>query len=154
MDQTAISEDDIRAIGEGLLARTLPLAQWTHQAHCLAGLYLLTRHPDIDLDRDLPGIIWRYNAAVGTANSDSDGYHETITRFYLQVLRSFLSRQPADAPLAALARLFMASRFGARDFPLDYYSKDRLMSVEARRVWVAPDRRDFDFDFVPLDGLK
>jgi hypothetical protein len=132
----------------------LPLAQWTHQAHCLAGLYLLTQRPEIDLDRDLPGIIWRYNAAVGTPNSDSDGYHETITRFYLQALRSFLSRQPAGQSLAVLAQSFMASRFATRDFPLHYYSKDRLMSVEARRVWVSPDRRDFDFDTMPLDGLK
>lgn len=146
------TEEAIKAIGEGLLARTLPVAQWTHAAHCLAGLYLLTRRPGIDLDLHLPGIIWRYNDAVGTANSDIDGYHETITRFYLMALRSFLSRLPRETPLVRLAALFMASRFGARDFVLDYYSKECIQSLQARRVWVEPDLRPLDFNAVPLSA--
>jgi hypothetical protein len=144
------TEDAIKAIGEGLLARTLPAAQWTHAAHCLAGLYLLTRRSEIDLDLQLPGIIWRYNEAVGTANSDTDGYHETITRFYLMALRSFLSRLPRQTPLVTLAEVFMTSQFGASDFILDYYSKDCVQSLQARRVWIEPDLRPLDFTLVPL----
>ena len=48
------SDAAIVRIGEGLLARTLPRADWTHEAHLAATTYLLTRRPDIDLDRDLP----------------------------------------------------------------------------------------------------
>ena len=53
------SDAPIRHIGEGLLDRSLPKAEWTHRAHLLATLWLLQERPDLELRRDLPGIIWR-----------------------------------------------------------------------------------------------
>ncbi len=144
------SDEAIRSIGRRLLDRTLPEPEWTHAAHCVATLYLLRECRDIDVGGDLPGIIWRYNEASGTANTDSGDYHETITRFYLRALAAFLARMPADLKLFEICNLVLASRFGARDFPLDYYSRERLFSVEARRVWVAPDRATFDFECLEL----
>src|SRR5512147_2850839 len=94
-----LAESEIRRIGEGLLDRSLPKADWTHAAHCVACLYLMCGRPDIDVALELPGIIWRYNAATGTPNSDHDGYHETITRFYIHAARAFLARLPEDLPL-------------------------------------------------------
>ncbi|MBK8158777.1 hypothetical protein [Dongia mobilis] len=139
------SDADITHIGEGLLARTLPKTAWTHAAHCIACIYLLRQRPDIDVEKELPGIIWRYNAASGTANSDSDGYHETITRFYIALISAYLARVAGSSALSDIVRDFLASPGARRDLPLDYWSKDRLMSVEARRVWVAPDRAALDF---------
>ncbi len=66
---TLLAEPEIRRIGEGLLDCSLPKADWTHAAHCIACLYLMRWRPDIDLDLDLPGIIWRYNLASGTPNA-------------------------------------------------------------------------------------
>ncbi len=146
----APSEAEITRIGEGLLDRSLPLAHWTHAAHCIACLYLMLRRPEIDVPKSLPGIIWRYNAATGTPNSDQDGYHETITRFYIQAIAAYLARMPAGRPLAATVAGFLASSFAARDFPQRYWSKDRLMSVEARRVWVEPDLRPLDLESLPF----
>ena len=146
------SNDDIIRIGEKLLDRSLPKAEWTHAAHCAAGIYLMLRRPDIDVARDLPGIIWRYNEASGTANTDSDGYHETITRFYIALIRAYLAAVPGGSSLETLVADFMASPLGARDLALQFWSKDRLMSVEARRVWIAPDRAPLDFKPM-LDGL-
>ncbi|HET7316375.1 MAG TPA: hypothetical protein VFI88_02990, partial [Sphingomicrobium sp.] len=77
------SDADIETIGEGLLARTLPREKWTHEAHLAATTYLLLRRPDIDLDMQIPDIIRRYNESVGGVNSDTEGYHETITRVFL-----------------------------------------------------------------------
>ena len=146
------SNDDFIRIGEKLLDRSLPKAEWTHAAHCAAGIYLMLRRPDIDVARDLPGIIWRYNEASGTANTDSDGYHETITRFYIALIRAYLAAVPDGSSLETLVADFMASSLGARDLALQFWSKDRLMSVEARRVWIAPDRAPLDFKPM-LDGL-
>jgi hypothetical protein len=139
------SDTNITQIGEGLLARTLPKAEWTHAAHCIACIYLLRQRPEIDVGLELPGIIWRYNAASGTPNSDSDGYHETITRFYIALIGAYLARLAGDPKLSDIVRGFLASPWARRDLPLDYWSKERLMSVEARRVWVAPDRAALDF---------
>ena len=49
------TDAEIVRIGEGLLARTLPRADWTHEAHLAATTYLLTRRPDIDLDARAAG---------------------------------------------------------------------------------------------------
>lgn len=142
----------VRRIGEGLLDRSLPEPEWTHQAHLAATVYLLLERPGLDLDRLLPGIIWRYNAAVGTPNSDQRGYHETITRFYLAAVRAFLARVPPDGTGATVTRLARSS-FGQRGFALRFWRPETLRSVEARRVWVEPDLRPLDLATCPLEPL-
>lgn len=144
------SDAPIRHIGEGLLARSLPKAEWTHRAHLLATLWLMQERPDLELRRDLPGIIWRYNEASGTRNTDSGGYHETITQFYLLALASFRARLPAALPLTRQAERLLASPLAKHDLPLDYWQRETLFSVEARRVWVAPDKAPFDFERIEI----
>ncbi|HEX4762156.1 MAG TPA: hypothetical protein VFU87_05125 [Sphingomicrobium sp.] len=133
------SEAEIAHIGEGLLARTLPRAEWTHEAHLGATAYLLTKRPDVDLDAKLPGIIRRYNESVGGVNSDTEGYHETITRVFLHGVRLFLAEAAPDEPLHELVNELLFSSMGRRDWPLRFYSAERLFSVEARRKFVPPD---------------
>ena len=130
---------EIVRIGEGLLARTLPRAEWTHEAHLAATTYLLTRRPDVDIDKELPGIIRAYNESVGGVNSDSEGYHETITRVFLHGVRLFLSEAEPGEPLHELVNELLLSPMGRRDWPLRFYSAERLFSVEARRQFVPPD---------------
>lgn len=133
------SEDAVARVGEGLLARKLPKAEWTHEAHLAATTYLLLKHPEIDLDRALPGLIRGYNESVGGTNSDSEGYHDTITRAFLRGVRLFLSEADYDGPLHALVNDLLHSPMGRRDWPSRFWSIDRLMSVEARRGYVEPD---------------
>ena len=130
---------EIVRIGEGLLARTLPRAEWTHEAHLAATTYLLTRRPDVDIDKELPGIIRAYNESVGGVNSDSEGYHETNTRVFLHGVRLFLSEAEPGEPLHELVNELLLSPMGRRDWPLRFYSAERLFSVEARRQFVPPD---------------
>ena len=135
------SDAEIEHIGEGLLARTLPRPKWTHEAHLAATTYLLLRRPDIDLDQELPGLIRRYNESVGGVNSDSEGYHETITRVFLRGVRLFLAEADLKEPLHELVNELLLSPMGRRDWPLRFYSPQRLFSVEARREWIPPDLR-------------
>ena len=132
-------DDAIARIGEGLLARTLPRSDWTHEAHLAATTYLLSRRPDIDLDRELPGIIRRFNESVGGVNDDTQGYHDTITRVFLHGVRLFLGEADPEAPLHELVNELLLSPMGRRDWPLRFYSAERLFSVEARRHFVPPD---------------
>lgn len=133
------SAADIERIGEGLLRRTLPRAEWTHEAHLAATAYLVLRRPDLNLDRDLPDIIRRYNVSVGGTNSDSEGYHDTITRTFLAGVRSFLGKADRRFCLATLVNQLLLAPEGARDWPFRFYSRARLFSLEARRHFVAPD---------------
>ena len=133
------SDAEIEHIGEGLLARTLPREEWTHEAHLAATTYLLLKRPEIDLDSELPGLIRRYNKSVGGVNDDTQGYHETITRVFLRGVRLFLAEADLREPLYELVNELLLSPMGQRDWPLRFYSPERLFSVEARRGFVRPD---------------
>jgi hypothetical protein len=133
------SDAAVTHVGEGFLARTLPAAEWTHEAHLATTTYLLLRHPEFDIDAELPGLIRRYNESVGGVNSDTEGYHETITRVFLAGVRLFLSEADPAEPLHAHVNELLLSPMGRRDWPLRFYSRERLLSVEARRAFIAPD---------------
>jgi len=128
----------VRRIGTGLLDCTLPRADWTHEAHLAACLWLLTERPDILPERDLPGIIRRYNESAGGVNDDTQGYHETLTQLYIRGVRQFLAGTEV-ANLRERVNALLRSPIGARDWPLRFYSREVLFSVAARRSWVAPD---------------
>ena len=134
------ADAEIEHLGEGLLARTLPRAEWTHEAHLAATTYLLLRRPEIAIDEELPGLIRRYNESVGGVNSDTEGYHETITRLFLHGVRRFLAHADCAAPLHEIVNELLLSPMARRDWPLRFYSRARLFSVEARRHFVEPDR--------------
>ena len=133
------SDAEIERVGEGLLSRTLPREDWTHEAHLAATTWLLTRRPDVDIDKQLPDIIRRYNERVGGVNDDTQGYHETITRVFLHGVRLFLAEADRKEPLHELVNELLLSPMGKRDWPFRFYSPERLFSVEARRAFVAPD---------------
>jgi hypothetical protein len=135
------TDAEIVRLGEGLLARTVPRSDWTHEAHLAATTYLLLRRPDMNLDAELPSIIRSYNESVGGVNDDTQGYHDTITRVFLHGVRLFLSEADPRTPLHDLVNELLLSPMGKRDWPLRFYSPDRLFSVEARRAFVTPDLR-------------
>jgi hypothetical protein len=134
----------VRHVGEGLLARALPKAEWTHEAHLAACLWLFRERPDFVPERDMPGTISAYNVAVGTENTDSAGYHETLTQLYIKGVRAFAATLPEGTGLVEAVNALLASEIGDRSWPLCFYSKERLFSVEARRGWVEPDLEPLD----------
>lgn len=129
----------VRHIGEGLIARTLARPEWTHEAHLAACVYILLERPDILPERDLPDIIRSFNLSVGGVNSDTEGYHETITQVYIGAVRSFLARTDPALPLAEKVNRLLLAPEGRRDWPLRFYSSELLFSKEARLGWVEPD---------------
>ena len=130
----------VRRVAGGLLARTLPRAEWTHEAHFAACLCLLLEYPDFVAERDLPGVIASYNLAVGGVNDDTSGYHETITQFAIACARAHLA-QDGGGSLVDRVNSLLASPRGRRDYALRFWSAELLFSVRARRGWVEPDRR-------------
>src|SRR5215471_13408594 len=63
-------------------AGRLPKAAWTHAAHvAVAACYAFEHNAEATFARMKAGII-RHNQSVGTANTETNGYHETLTRFW------------------------------------------------------------------------
>ena len=144
MREIYASEAEIIRIGQGFADLTLPRGEWTHAAHFAAALWLMRYRTDLDAPRDMPGMIRAYNESVGRVNDDSGGYHETITQASLRALRGVLDVNP-DTSLHQLVNALMASNLGNPNWLLEYWSRDRLMSVEARRQWVEPDLKALPF---------
>jgi hypothetical protein len=136
------SDDEIAAIARGLIDRTLPKASWTHAAHFASALWLL--HSGVECFREMPRMIRAYNEVTGVANTDTSGYHETITMASLRAARAFLSEIPAR-PLFETCNALLASPLGETKWLLAYWSRPLLFSIEARRVWIDADLKPFPF---------
>lgn len=115
---------------------TLPEKDWTHQGHLRVAWLYSSRHP-LDEAHVLMRVgIIRLNASHGLVETAARGYHETITRVWLVVVRSLMKDVPAQSSLAFVEAC--GDRL-ARDALLRHYSRERLMSVEARARFVPPD---------------
>jgi hypothetical protein len=141
------SDTEIARAGERFLDRSLPKPEWTHAAHFAATLWLLRHRPALDLDENLAALIRAFNEATGTANTDTGGYHETITRASLAAIRARLSSSPTLS-LTEILDALLASPLGDPNWLLDYWSRARLFSVTARRAWLAPDLKSFPYPVV------
>lgn len=128
----------IRHVGKGMIACTLPKSEWTHEAHLATCAWLILERPDIVPERDLPHLIRRYNESVGGVNDATQGYHETITQLYISGVRAALARSEGRRFVDRVNALLRAPE-GSRDWPLRFYSRERLFSSEARLGWVEPD---------------
>jgi hypothetical protein len=133
------TDTDIERIGTGLIDRSLPKREWTHAGHFAAAIWLLRHRGDDYVAAELPALIRAYNEATGVANTDTGGYHETITRASIRAARSVLDRHAENTPLHVIANDLLASELGRSDWLLRHWSRARLFSIEARRRWVEPD---------------
>lgn len=140
--EVRLFEDDasIVRIGEGLLARSLPREDWTHEAHLASCTWIVRDRLDIDPVTDMSGIISGYNVAAGGVNDDTQGYHETITQVYIAGVKAHLAEVGGEIQLHEAVNMLLLSARGRRDLPLRFYSKELLFSIPARREFVPPDR--------------
>ncbi len=134
------TDEEVRAFVRDFKSGALPRERWTHHAHLVVALWYVhhfKRERAVSLVR---ARIKRYNKSHGIANTPDSGYHETITRFWLRMVHNFHDASAArGGSLAALANE-LPHRFADKNLPLSYYSRERLMSSEARAMWVRPDK--------------
>ncbi len=120
------------------LDKSLPKAEWTHQAHLMVGIW---HNMNMGFDEALRLVrhgIQEYNTVIGIENSDYSGYHETLTIFWMMIIRAFLQSQSFRSPDEAYDH-FIKRDQSSKDYPLTYYSKELLFSVKARKEWVDGD---------------
>jgi hypothetical protein len=138
LPKTFHTDSEVEEIGRAFVDCSLPKLEWTHASHFAAVLWLLRERRDLEVSAEMPRLVRTYNETTGVPNTDTGGYHETITLASIRAARDILKKH-GDAPLHAVANALLASELGRSDWPLVYWSRSRLFSVEARRRWVDPD---------------
>jgi len=129
--------DGVDDLGGRFQTCTITKREWTHEAHLTVGLWHVHRY---GADEALPRLrvgIRRLNESHGGVNSDTDGYHETITAAYVQLLAGYLDASALS--LSETVAALLQSPLAAKTVLFTFYSRDRLMSTAARAAWMEPD---------------
>ena len=135
--------DEILALVRRFEDCTLPREEWTHAAHLTVALWHLLQFDWPEAVARVRARIKRYNAAHGIHPTPTGGYHETLTIFWLRVVRTYLEAERNEArALVHLANELAATH--DKGLPLSHYTRERLFSPEARAGWVEPDLKPLD----------
>ena len=133
--------DEVFAVVRGFESCTLPREEWTHAAHLTVALWHLLVYPWPEAVARVRAGIRLYNEACDVPNTPERGYHETLTIFWLRFVRSYLLADFNEGRALVSLANELIERAGS-DLPLEYYTRERLFSREARAGWAEPDVRD------------
>jgi hypothetical protein len=118
---------------------SLPRSEWTHEAHLTVALwYFLFSESESEAIDAIRNGIKRYNAVNGIESTPNSGYHETLTLFWAQTVREYLADRGRNRSIVDLANGLIAE-YADRTLPWSHYTREHLMSWEARNNWVEPD---------------
>ena len=133
------SDGEIRSLVNEFEACSFHPSEFKHHQHLAVALWYVANLPlDAARERMKRGI-QRLAASYGKA-----GYHETITEFWLRMVRGFLLEGERTESIAVLANQLI-ERYADKNLILDYYSAELLATPEAKRDWVEPDLKPLRF---------
>jgi hypothetical protein len=108
-------------------------ADFRHYQHLTVALWYIKKFPyDIAAEKLRAGIK-KLAAAYGKT-----GYHETITLFWLVVVRDFVAKAGPMESICDLSNRLITSCTG-KNLVNEYYSEELIASPEAKHGWVEPD---------------
>ena len=119
---------------------TLPKGDFTHEAHLISALYILARHGEDALPL-MRQHLAEFLLAAGVQQTATSGYHETMTVFWLEILKNRFANAEGQVPWTqeTIDELLFEETLADRNLWLAYYSRERMMSAEARRTYLPPD---------------
>lgn len=133
------SQEEIEAVMRGFESCTIPPDEFKHSAHLTVALWYLSKSTEEEARDRMRAGLSRLLKHYGL-----QGYNETITLFWIKVVRRFLDDADESRSIADLANQLIATRGDSR-LVFDYYSKELVSSQEAKTSWVEPDLKPFDF---------
>ncbi len=137
------SADEIEAVVHGFESCAVPPSDFDHRAHLTVAfsyLHLSGQTVQAAAEQIRAGL-YRYLDHHGV---DRQKYHETVTLFWIKLVRSFLDRTDTTRPVAEIANE-MVEACGNSQLIFGYYSKEALSTGEAREKWREPDLKPIDF---------
>src|ERR1051325_4628316 len=116
----------------------LPLDSFNHREHLAVALFYLTQMPVQEAVHQFRTAILRF-----IKHYNETGYNETITMFWLNLIARFLMKSAPARPITDMLDELLET-YGDSHLIYTYYSRDLLMSDQAKTTWIAPDLKTKD----------
>jgi hypothetical protein len=145
------TDEEIEALMQAFRERTLSKSEWTHNAHLAAAIWFLRTYGLDEATCQLKSSIISYNLSVGGVNDGKNGYHETLTIFWLEVANFFVAQNSALS-LKDCTNAFLSSTLADRALPFLFYDKNELLATPARARYLAPKPETQSFEALMLRG--
>jgi hypothetical protein len=135
-----LCDREIEELVEGFESCAVPPEKFDHGAHMAVALWYLSRLPPAAATERMRAGLRRYT----THNNAQAHYNDTLTIFWLKLVRHYLARTDAARPLAELANELLKTH-GSSKLAFEYYSRALVQTPEAKASWVEPDLKPLDF---------
>jgi len=119
----------------------IPLEEWNHRAHLRVAWTYLRRHGLAEATRRMREGVQRFNSSKHVEDNLESGYHETLTVAWLRILDATMRIHGAESD--ATTFLDKHTQLHSRVLLRLYYSRERIMTWEAKRHFVEPDLAPF-----------
>lgn len=131
---------EIERLVEGFESCKVAPADFDHGAHLAVALWYLS-----ELPAPLAEARMRAGLHSFTRHHHAEAmYNETLTLFWLKLVRDFLARADAARPFAERANELLAT-YNSSKLAFEYYSRELIQTPEAKTSWVEPDLKPLDF---------
>jgi phosphinothricin acetyltransferase len=131
------SDAELQQLVQAFEECTLTHDRWDHPAHLSVAAWYTLRFGDQAIKRIRDGI-QRLNRSHGVETTPTRGYHETITVAWARLIAAHLrALDPSATDFEKVNSV--VSAFGDKMLLLRHYTRDRLMSADARYGWLEPD---------------
>lgn len=131
--------DEIKTLVDKFESCGLHPSQFKHEAHLTVALWYLLQFSQAQATERM-----RENLRKLLRHYNIEGYNETMTLFWMRRMNSFLNSAGEEQVTALIIRRIIAA-CGSSQLVYDYYSKERILSEEARATWIEPDLKPLDF---------
>ena len=130
------NENEILSLVESFESAAIARANWRHAEHLTIALYYLLNNDFDAAYKKMRHGIFNLLKAFEVDLSKEMPYHETLTVFWLKTIDDFKNSKNNDSILEIANEL--CEKFD-KDYPLAFYSRERLFSEEARSEFIGPD---------------
>ncbi len=137
------SDAEVEALVRGFESCELKPELFGHAQHLAVVSYYLTRMAEEEATCLMRDGLHKYIDAHGV---DRRKYHETITRFWVKIVRNFLGREDKERAFTHLLNELLKI-YGDSKLIFEYYSQELISSDAARLGWVEPDLKPLDFNY-------
>lgn len=129
------SDNEIRALVSAFESCSFHPSEFRHHQHLIVALWYVWHLSFDEATERVTTGIRRLAETYGKS-----GYHQTITQFWLAMVRNFVAERRSTSSLAATANALIEN-YHDKELIRQFYSENLLGSAKAKAEWVEPDLR-------------